>query len=186
VSTSPDGQLIAATGDAGNVGIYAVSSDRGYEQVALLRQVCEAGFSTSWDSASQQLAVAGQDGLVSVFDIRAIMAAGKFDDGLCRMARLESSQKGPKGAARCVKFSQTMSMDLLAFSEHCSFVNVFDARTFEKRQRIRLSQPNTDLHITGLDFSPDSQRLVIGLEQSLLEFDVNSLQRRSFASACFH
>lgn len=176
---------MAATGDTGAVQLFSLASHGDtITPVTSLGNVCEAGFSTSWDSASQRLAIAGQEGVVSVLDVRNLPSTnGKYEGNV--LARLESTQKGPKGAVRCVKFSQSMSMDLLAFSEHCSFVNVFDGRTLEKRQRIRLSQPTSDLHITGLDFNPDSQRLVIGLEQSLLEFDVNSRQRRSFASTSY-
>lgn len=145
VCVSPDGSLMVATGDSGEVVLFGVSASEGYVPLTSQLSIMDAGFSCSWDSSSTRFAVAGQDGQVSVWDARMLRSKGEG-----RIARIEATQKIPKGAARCVKFSQGMSMDILAFAEHTSFLNVVDTRRFEERQRIRLSQPGTDLNISGI------------------------------------
>lgn len=71
-------------------------------------------------------------------------------------------------------------MDLLAFSEHVSYVNLVDARTFNDRQSIRVSPLGSDQHISGISFSPESQSLFVGLEHSMLRYEIDSVNRRSF------
>lgn len=143
VCVAPDGRMMVATGDSGEVMLFGVSAGEGYVPLANLAPIQDAGFSCSWDPSSTQFAVAGQDGQVSVWDARMLPKRES------KVACIESSQKIPKGATRCVKFSQGMSMDLLIFTEHTSFLNVCDTRHYQERQRIRLSQPGTDLNITG-------------------------------------
>ena len=97
-----------------------------------------------------------------------------------KLAVLNSVQRTQKGACRVVKFSQTNSVDLLAFSEHTSYFNIVDARTFDSQQSIRVAQQGMDLHLTGLAFSPDSDSLFIGIEQGILEYQIDLISRRSF------
>jgi WD40 repeat protein len=145
VCVSPNGSMMVATSDSGEVVVYSISKSEGYKKIASLPTLGDAGFSCSWDPYNAKFAVAGQDGRVCVWDVRYL----NDKQSECRVAKLGSIQKTPKGAARCVKFSQGMAMDLLAFTEHTSFVNIVDARNFEKRQTIRLSQNNSDLNVTG-------------------------------------
>lgn len=67
-----------------------------------------------------------------------------------------------KGAARCVKFTQTGAVDLLAFTEHVSHVHIVDARTFDGQQTLRVGSVGHDTPITGLCFSNDSQKMFVG------------------------
>ncbi|KAG5458603.1 MAG: hypothetical protein BJ554DRAFT_1144, partial [Olpidium bornovanus] len=85
-----------------------------------------------------------------------------------------------KGAARCVKFSPIGSIDLLAYSEHVSYVNFVDARTFNSRQTIRVAPPDCDSHISGITYSPDSKTVFVGMENMVMEYDVDTIKRRSF------
>lgn len=71
-------------------------------------------------------------------------------------------------------------MDLLAFSEHVSYVNLVDARTFNDRQSIRVSPLGSDQHISGIAFSPDSHSMYVGLEHSMLQYEIDTLSRRCF------
>lgn len=71
-------------------------------------------------------------------------------------------------------------MDLLAYSEHVSNIYIVDTRTFETRQIIRLSPENEDHPITGLTFSPNSRSLYVGLQDRLIELNVDTCQRRQF------
>lgn len=171
LSVSPDGTKMVAVGDTNQAFLYSIQGTS-YRLVASLPTINDAGFSCSWDSASEKFAVACQDGYACVWDVRSLNK---------KLAVIESTQRSQKGAARCIKFSKSNSMDLLAFSEHVSVVNIVDARTFSFRQTIRVAPSNTDLHISGLAFSPDSKSLTVGLEQHLLEFDVDTASRRSFA-----
>lgn len=68
-----------------------------------------------------------------------------------------------KGACRSVKFSPSASIDLMAFTEHVSYINLVDARTFESRQTLRVSPPGVDMHLSGLAWSPDCRGLFVGL-----------------------
>ncbi|KAJ3380156.1 hypothetical protein HDU84_006149 [Entophlyctis sp. JEL0112] len=72
------------------------------------------------------------------------------------------------------------SVDLLMFSEHMSYVNLVDARTFNETQSVRVAPANSDQHISGITFSPDSKTIFVGLETAVLEYDVDTMSRRSF------
>lgn len=97
-----------------------------------------------------------------------------------KLAQLSSLQKNQKGACRAVKFSQTNSVDLLAFSEHTTYFNIVDARTFESQQSVRVAPPGMDLHLSGLAFAPDSDSVFVGVEQGILEYSLDMISRRSF------
>ena len=147
----------------------------------------DAGFSCSWNHTSDKLAVASQDGIVSVWDIRNVQtSSGSTGTSLSNSPKLASIQSTQhpqvKGAVRSVKFSPSPSIDLLAFTEHVSYVNLIDARTFDgsSRQSIRLSSAQGDVHLSGVSFSPDSRAVFVGLESTVLEFDVDTVARRSF------
>lgn len=61
-----------------------------------------------------------------------------------------------------MKFSPTGSVDLLMYSEHVSYINVVDTRSFEEKQVIRVAPPNIDQHIAGITFTPDSKNAYVG------------------------
>ena len=71
-------------------------------------------------------------------------------------------------------------MDLLLYSEHISYINVVDARTFNERQVIRVSPPGVDTHISGISFSPDSRSVFVGTESAVVEYEVDTTARRTF------
>ncbi|KAI8926586.1 WD40-repeat-containing domain protein [Entophlyctis helioformis] len=175
-SVSPDGRKMIAVGDTPDVFLYNISPSGSYERVATMSASTDAGFSCSWNQSSEKFAVASQDGFVSVWDIRSSN----------KLVQLGSKQAGGdanpqvKGACRCVKFSTSGSIDLLMYSEHVSYVNVVDARSFNERQSIRVSPPGTDQHISGIAFSPDSKSVFIGSESCLLELEVDTMTRRCF------
>ena len=75
--------------------------------------------------------------------------------------------------------------------KHVSYINVVDARTFNERQIIRVAPPNIDQHIAGLTFTPDSKYAFVGMlcpislkivamESNVLEFEIDTMSRRSF------
>ncbi len=81
-----------------------------------------------------------------------------------KLVKLGSKQNPQvKGACRSVKFTPSGSIDLLMYSEHVSYVNVVDSRTFNERQVIRVAPPNIDQHIAGICFSSDSKNAFVGI-----------------------
>ena len=66
------------------------------------------------------------------------------------------------------------------YSEHISYVNIVDGRSFNDTQSIRVAPPGIDQHISGITFSPDSKRIFVGTEQAVLEYDVDTTTRRCF------
>ncbi|TPX43959.1 hypothetical protein SeMB42_g04503 [Synchytrium endobioticum] len=169
-SVSPDGRKLIAVGDSNQVFLYDISAG-GYHKVAALTASNDAGFSCSWNESSEKFAVASQDGVVSVWDIRSPE----------KLAKLESKQTANvRGAVRCVKFAQAGCADLLMYSEHSSYFNVVDTRTFENIQNIRVAPPGNDQHISGVAFSPDARSIFVGMENQVVEYEVDVMGRRCF------
>lgn len=161
---------MVAVGDTNQVFLYNITASGQYELVQTLTTVKDAGFSCAWDYSSTKFAVGCQDGFTCVWDVRRSK----------KLAQLQSQQSNGRGAIRSVKFSQSGSVDLLAFTEHTSFVNVVDTRTLETRDILRIGTPTSELNLTGLAFSPDSRSIFVGTEQVILEYDVNTRNRRVF------
>ncbi|KAF9202853.1 hypothetical protein BGZ49_007008 [Haplosporangium sp. Z 27] len=172
-SVSPDGRKMVAVGDTNQVFLYDISVAGGYQKIGTYTAATEASFSCAWNQSSEKFAVASQDGFVSVWDIR-------HSEKICKLGSKQQPQT--KGATRCVKFSSSGSIDLLMFSEHVSYINLVDARTFNDRQVVRVASPNNDEHISGIAISPDSKVCFVGMEHSVLEYDVDTITRRSFPS----
>lgn len=172
-SVSPDGRKMVTVGDSNEVYVFDISAG-GYHRVATLTASNDAGFSAAWNASSDKFAVASQDGFVSVWDIRSSE----------KLAKLNSKQSPQvKGAVRCLKFSPSGPIDLLMFSEHVTYFNVVDARTFNQKQSIRVTPAGQDQHISGLAYSPDSRSVFVGTESHVLEYDVDTVARRSFPDA---
>lgn len=106
-AVSPDGTRMVAVGDTPEVFVFGISSSGEYHLISTLNASRDAGFCAAWSANSLQFAVASQDGVVSVWDIR------KTE----KLAKLSTKQQGARGAARCVKYSPVGAADLLAFSE---------------------------------------------------------------------
>ncbi|KXS18570.1 WD40 repeat-like protein [Gonapodya prolifera JEL478] len=174
-AVSPDGRKLVAVGDSNQAFLYEMANNT-YNKVAMLTTSNDAGFSCAWNHASDKFAVASQDGFVSVWDIRS-------SEKLCQVGSKQHPQV--KGACRSVKFSPTGSIDLLVYSEHVSYFSLLDARTFNERQTVRVVPPGVDAHITGLTFAPDSRTVFVGLESAVLEYNVDTLSRRSFGAGSF-
>ena len=121
---------MVAVGDTNEVFLFSVSAGSGqYNLTHVFNGSNDASFSTDWSPNGQQFAVASQDGVVSVFDVRSLPPA---DDHLAtdsgagvgrrppnRVAEIRSLQPRGAGAARKVKFSPSSAggTPLLAFTE---------------------------------------------------------------------
>ncbi|KAJ2756917.1 hypothetical protein GGI19_000439 [Coemansia pectinata] len=187
-AVSPDGTKMCVVGDSNLVFLFNKRGDD-FEKIATLTASEDASFSCDFNQSSELFAVGSQDGYVTVWDIRSQQQ---------KLVQLETFQHGrSRGACRNVKFSPSGSVDLLAFSEHSSFVNIADTRCFEKRQILRVGGGNEevvpppdsptlvdqDYQITGLRFAYDSSALFVGLEGSILEYSVDRISRHSFPSS---
>ncbi len=124
-SLSPDQRTLIAVGDTPEVFIHSVSRSGEHVKLATYTASSDACFSTTWSSDGSKFAVASQDGVVSVWDVRSSR----------RMAAVSTSQASAgSGAARVAKFSPCGRF--LAFTEHRNFWNVTDTVTFQETQRI--------------------------------------------------
>ncbi|KAJ8659628.1 hypothetical protein O0I10_004607 [Lichtheimia ornata] len=171
-SVSPDGRKMIVVGDDKKVHLFSITSSGRYERVATMSASRDANFSVSWTANSDKFAVASQDGTVHVWDIR------HRDPLYCFKG--VGNPSITKGAARCVAFSKTRAVDLLAYTEHVSHVHIVDARTFDAQQTIRVGPAEQDTPITGLTFSQDSQKLFVGVDNAILEYQVDTPSRRRF------
>ncbi|SPO31308.1 uncharacterized protein UTRI_05881_B [Ustilago trichophora] len=124
-SLSPDQRTLIAVGDTPEVFIHSVSRNGEYTKIATYTASSDACFSTTWSPDGSKFAVASQDGVVSVWDVRSSR----------RLAAVSTSQASAgSGAARVVKFSPCGRF--LAFTEHRNYWGVADTVTFGETQRI--------------------------------------------------
>ncbi|RCH84383.1 hypothetical protein CU098_006625 [Rhizopus stolonifer] len=152
-SVSPDGEKMVAVGDDNSVLLFNISYSGRYELAQTMNVSKDANFSVAWNHTSEKFAVSSQDGSVHVWDIRHSNPVAKFK-GI--------NPSVTKGAARCVKFTQSGGVDLLAFTEHASHVHIVDARTFDEQQTLKIASTIYDAPLTGLCFSSDSSRMFVG------------------------
>ncbi|PWN94660.1 hypothetical protein FA09DRAFT_363532 [Tilletiopsis washingtonensis] len=96
----------------------------------------DASFSTDWSPDGTKFAVASQDGVVSVWDVRSSRCV--------KQLRTSQSALFGAGAARVVKWSPRG--DLLAYTEGCNYFHVVETSTFVETNRL------------GVPFSADESR----------------------------
>ncbi|MCO5585165.1 hypothetical protein L7F22_039097 [Adiantum nelumboides] len=129
-SFSPNGRHVVSVGDTPEVFLFSVdpiSSE--LSKIATYTASSDASFSTTWSPDSMQFAVASQDGIVSVWDVRS-------SKKIASLRTTQFSDLYGAGAARVVKWSPRG--DFLAFSEQQNYVHIVDTISFEIVQRIRL------------------------------------------------
>lgn len=136
-SVSPDGKWLIAVGDTNEVFLYSAprAENDQYELAHTFTASSDASFSTDWNQDNQTFAVASQDGFVHVFDIRSLPSCSRPASPTLRaasssprkVAELKTTQSGPAGAARKVKFSpggRKLDGGLLAFTEVSAHLEV--------------------------------------------------------------
>lgn len=178
-AVSHDERKMVVVGDSNQVFLHDVSEATPYKRIATLTTTSNpskgASFSCSWNANSDKFAVASQDGFVFVWDIRSQH----------QLACFPAYQQGTHGACRKVQFSPSATMDLLLFSEHMNYIHIVDARTFEQRQAIRVSNELEERNINGITFSPDSRSVYVALDKQIVEYEIDTHSRRTFASGSF-
>jgi WD40 repeat protein len=129
------------------------------------------------------LAAGSQDGQAHIWDVR---GASNNGSSIKPLATYKGSQALPKGAIRNVKFSQSGSVDLLAFTEHTSFLNLVDARLIGcgegLSEAVRVSPVDADVNLAGMAFSPHGKSIVVATENAALEYLTDLRARHSFPS----
>ncbi len=166
MAVSHDQRWMACVSDGNDLLMYDVEAEGQYRLQGVLKME-DSGFGLSWNESSTLLAAGSQDGTINIWDVRSAKL----------VTRLKGTQDLPKGAIRNVKFSRGGSVDLLAYSEHTSVVNLVDSRMWGAQDLIRVAPSrDIDVNISGLAFTPGSRGLVVGLEAGVLEYriDVNS------------
>ncbi|KAK4057112.1 hypothetical protein OIO90_002012 [Microbotryomycetes sp. JL221] len=120
-SVSPDGRRLVAVGDTNEIHLYDCLMNGDYAHVHSFQASEDASFSTDWSATGDKFAVASQDGRVNVFDVRSMPPCGSGYHGSApkSLAAIKSTQSGPAGAVRKIKFSggSRVESELLAFTE---------------------------------------------------------------------
>eukprot|EP00871_Galdieria_phlegrea_P003029 jgi/Galph1/3727/GphlegSOOS_G2382.1 len=169
VALAPDGKLLLTVGDSGEYFLFRRQG--GLRPVTQARISKEPIVSCSWSPDGRSFAVASQDGHVYLLNTEKRKLVGK----------LTSFQShGFRGACRCVKFSPSSVLELLAFSEHTNYVHIVDLRNPSRRQILYSQSTERDENIAGFCFSPEGDKLFVGSNEGICEYDIDVLQRRSF------
>ncbi|PWY99383.1 hypothetical protein BCV70DRAFT_162460 [Testicularia cyperi] len=132
-SLSPDQRTLLAVGDTPDVFIHHVARSGEHTKVATYSASSDACFGTTWSPDGSKFAVASQDGIVSVWDVRS-------SHKLAQLSTSQASMTSGNGAARVAKFSPCGRF--LAFTEHRNYFHITDTITFSETQKI-LSPPST-------------------------------------------
>lgn len=173
-SVSPDGRTLLSVGDSSQVFLHNLSgsSRLTFTPVSTLTlpapspsaygpvSTIPASFSTAFSPNGTKFAVASQEGMVVVWDVRSSkpfkvyesdksrlpswcrsgsgLASGYLYDDPWDWAR--GGARAPGWGFRCVKFNDPVGhgRELMTFTEHTSVLHVVDARTFETEEIIHV------------------------------------------------
>eukprot|EP00916_Digyalum_oweni_P000250 GHVL01000404.1.p1 GENE.GHVL01000404.1~~GHVL01000404.1.p1 ORF type:complete len:413 (+),score=49.16 GHVL01000404.1:137-1375(+) len=168
-SSCPEGKLICVTGDDST---FIIMDKRCVKDIARVTGHSDHSFSSSWHPHGFILATGNQDETCKVWDFRFLKRP---------IATLYSEV----GAVRSVFFSP--DGNFLAFAEPADFVHIYDLR-----QGALISGKCKTLDffgsIAGMNFSPDSEKLFIGVCDDpygcLLEYRKRHGAEEEFASIC--
>ncbi|KAI9319892.1 hypothetical protein BX666DRAFT_2088145, partial [Dichotomocladium elegans] len=135
-----------------------------------------AALACAWNESSDMFAVSSRDGIVYVYDVR--------QDHQCLAKICSTEARATRNVPRSLQFSKG-PIDLLAYAEHVSNINLVDTRTFETRQIVRIGPDDKDTHIAGLTFTHDSRSIFAGTEFEMFQIDIDSIARRQFPHFAF-
>ncbi|ODV88433.1 hypothetical protein CANCADRAFT_13954, partial [Tortispora caseinolytica NRRL Y-17796] len=127
-SISPDKKTIAIVGDSSELYLLHAEekpnwsrgcSSTKWTPVGASFNDSDCGFSSAFSPSGSLLAISSQDGLAFVYDTRYMPS----------LTRRPSSLTAPRGAFRCLKFSNSY-LDMLAITEQFGRVHLVDTRNF--------------------------------------------------------
>ncbi|KAJ6620062.1 hypothetical protein B0H10DRAFT_1115965 [Mycena sp. CBHHK59/15] len=163
-SISPDGRTLLTVGDSSKVLLHrltggaqitaspiaAVTLPATPFPALFSSPALAASFSTAFSADGSKFAVAAQEGVVAVWDVRSTRplrvfhtdkgrsgASAWLSDDPAEWSRVGRA-RGPGWSARSVKFGGRPGRELMAFTEHTALVHVVDARTFETEEIVRV------------------------------------------------
>ncbi|ESK82449.1 hypothetical protein Moror_8566 [Moniliophthora roreri MCA 2997] len=173
-SISPDGRTLLSVGDSSKVYLHRISggSRLEFSHITTLQipppdrsplnytsTSLAASFSTAFSTDGTKYAVASQEGVVAVWDVRSTKPLKVFQTDKTRMPSggglwsgsllsddpyewTRGNSKAPGWSVRNVKFgnggSSGVGREIMTFTEHTSFLHVIDARTFETEEIVRV------------------------------------------------
>jgi hypothetical protein len=150
---SPDHRLRVLVGDSRNVVITNAETGGVIHELAGHQ---DYGFSCAWADNGWHVATGNQDKLIKIWDAR--MWTDSYGVG----KPLETIATTIAGA-RSLKFSPVGSgKRVLAAAESADIVSIIDAETYATKQSLDFFG-----EICGLDFTPDGQRLYVGIHDPL-------------------
>lgn len=168
---------MVCVGDSSEIFLFDISTNGFFHHQATFTASDDYSFSSAFSPTSSMFAVASQDGIISIWDRRFARNATPINlTG--KLASLKTSRPGSmNGASRCVAFSEG-PIDLIMFTEQKEYVHLVDARTFEKRQILKLGEMDDSTRepdIGGACFSPDGKSVVVANERTIFQWVPYSL-----------
>lgn len=173
-SISPDGRTLLSVGDSPRIYLHHITGGSRITfnpivtlsvpppDTRLFSAALAASFSTAFSTDGMKFAVASQEGVVAVWDVRStkpvkviqtdktrlptgLHGNSEFNDWLSDDPNdwTRGGSRAPGWGARNVKFgsggtSGRPGKELMTFTEHTSLLHVFDARTFEQEEIVRV------------------------------------------------
>ncbi|CCM01911.1 uncharacterized protein FIBRA_03982 [Fibroporia radiculosa] len=174
-SISPDGRTLLCVGDSPDVFLHRVtggsritvspimtlslapyiSFNSSYTFQHASGPTVPASFSTSFSGDGSKFAVASQEGVVAVWDVRSTKPLKVIQTDKTRPSRAGSgaasgwldgpwdwtrgTTNAPGWGVRSIKFSPAgTGREVMTFTEHTSLLHVVDARTFETEEIVRM------------------------------------------------
>ncbi|KAL0067694.1 hypothetical protein AAF712_005134 [Marasmius tenuissimus] len=197
-SISPDGLTLLSVGDSSKVFLHRIDggSRLTFTPIATLPMPppdrsplsfasasLAASFSTAFSRDGMKYAVASQEGVVAIWDVRSSQPLKVFQTDKGRMPLegghwsggwlsddpyewTRGNSKAPGWSVRNVKFGcgggSGVGKEVMTFTEHTSFLHVIDARTFESEEIVRVPpapRTSTNSHRQLSSRTPSQQNL---------------------------
>ncbi|KAL0237879.1 hypothetical protein GEMRC1_012353 [Eukaryota sp. GEM-RC1] len=163
-SVSPNGKLLATVGDHNLTYLYGNNNGR-WTKIHAYNCFTDAGMTTDWNWQSLMWASASQDGTAVVNDVRY--------SGVLKKVSAYRHPENPDGVSssfRSCKFSKCGTTDLLAFSQHRSYVMVCDARNFADTNVLNFGR---GVELAGLCFVDHDRFLMYATEDEIGAMAIN-------------
>ncbi|ODQ65665.1 hypothetical protein NADFUDRAFT_50948 [Nadsonia fulvescens var. elongata DSM 6958] len=135
---STQGETIVAVGDSPDIFICNPGRD-GWQISHTVKTSSDCGFSTAVHPSGLMFAVASQNGVARLYDIRKLH---NYAQGSQPLVEIQTTRPNTMvGAFRCLKFSPG-AVDLMFVSEHNERVHILDIRDFDNHQILRWNGPD--------------------------------------------
>lgn len=119
----PDGRLLTATGDSNS--FFLLDLKMANPEIETIKTSHGSGFGISYHNNESTLAVAFEDGICQLYDLRKASSNP--------ISEIKSTRPGHQsGAFRCCKFLHTAVQDLLVVLEHVGRVHLIDLKDLDE------------------------------------------------------